>query len=94
MRKWTPGDERSSYMSEVKEDESLKVWRELADRKEKGYRWRNGILVQHRMVDWEEFGDVLVVPELYRVRVMTIAHEKSGHLGTKKVLGRGLCGQG
>ncbi len=46
MRNWTPideGDERSSYMSEVKEDESLKVWRELADRKEKGYRWRNGI---------------------------------------------------
>ncbi len=90
MRNWTPideGDERSSYMSEVKEDESLKVWRELADRKEKGYRWRNRILVQHRMVDWEEFGDVLVVPESYRERVMTIAHEKSGHLGTKKVLG-------
>ncbi len=39
------------------------------------------------MVDWEEFGNALVVPESYRERVMTIAHEKSGHLGTKKVLG-------
>lgn len=41
MREWKPideGDEKSSYVAEVMRDESLRIWRELADRKEKRYR--------------------------------------------------------
>ncbi len=45
------GEERSEFMKEVKSDESLSVARELAGRKERGYRWRDGMLVQTRFVD-------------------------------------------
>ncbi len=65
------------------EDESLKEWRELGDRKERGFQWKKGVLVRSQYVMWEEFRDV-VVPKSYRRRVMELAHERNGHLGSEK----------
>ena len=80
------GDEKSEFVRAVEGDESLKVEKELADRREQGYKWRNGVLIQHKLLDWEHFGDVLVVPKSHRERILKVAHEKGGHLSSAKVL--------
>ncbi len=87
---WKPieeGEERSAFIKEVERDESLLAVKEFALRGEKGYKWRGGVLVQTRLVDWEEFADVVLVPRSYRKRLMEIGHDRCGHFGSEKVLG-------
>ena len=59
MRTGSDGEEFRKALEEV---ESLKVWRELGVRKERGFAWKKGVLVKGMYVTWEEFRDVLVVP--------------------------------
>ncbi len=47
----------------------------LTIRGEQWYKWRNGVLIQHKLLDWEHFGDVLVVPKSHRERILKVAHE-------------------
>ncbi len=78
------GSDGADFRKELGEDESLKEWRELGDRKERGFQWKKGVLVRSQYVMWEEFRDVVVVPKSYRRRVMELAHERNGHLGSEK----------
>ncbi len=79
------GKDREEFKREVMSDESLKEWRELADRVERGFSWKKGMLVRTMYVTWEEHRDVLVLPRGYRDRVKTLGHDKNGHLGAEKV---------
>ncbi len=81
------GKKRSEFKEEILRDDSLNSWRELADRKERGFKWRDGVLVLSKFVCWEQFRDVVVVPKSYRKRVLVVAHERLGHLGGEKTLG-------
>ncbi len=78
------GSDGVDFRKELGEDESLQEWRELGDRKERGFQWKKGVLVRSQYVTWEEFRDVVVVPKSYRRRVMELAHERNGHLGSEK----------
>ncbi len=80
------GNDGEEFRKAVKEDESLREWRELGDKQERGFSWKGGTLVKSMYVTWDEFRDVLVVPKEWRGGVLTIAHEKTGHLGVDKVL--------
>ena len=80
------GSDREKFREEVLCDESLKQWRELAERKERGFSWKRGLLVLSKFVCWDQFRDVLVVPKSFRKKVMGVAHEKGGHLGGEKTL--------
>ncbi len=79
------GKDREEFKREVMSDESLKEWRELADRCERGFSWKKGMLIKSMYVTWEEYRDVLVLPKGYRDRVKTLGHDKNGHLGAEKV---------
>ena len=66
---------------ETREDGSLEAWRSLADRKERGFSWRDGLLVKH------ELDMILIVlPTKYRSQVLKLAHDHSGHYSWRKVL--------
>ncbi len=79
------GQEKESLEREIKEDPSLREWRELADRKERGFKWNRGVLVRELYVTWDEFREVLVLPTSIRERVLVLGHDRNGHLGAEKV---------
>ncbi len=79
------GSDSVDFREAVKSDDSLKEWREWGEKKERGFAWKNGVLVRSQYVTWEEFRDVLVVPKEYRQQIMELGHERNGHLGGEKV---------
>ncbi len=79
------GREKGEFVKELQEDNSLKEWRELGDRKERGFRWKGSTLVRGMYVTWDEYRDVIVLPKSYRERVKVLGHDKNGHLGADKV---------
>ncbi len=66
-------------------DDCLRTWRELGDRRERGFKWDKELLLRGMYVSWEEFVDVIVVPKKFRQRIMEMAHERCGHLNGGKV---------
>ncbi len=79
------GQEKEEFTRELQEDSSLKEWRELGDRKERGFKWKGKVLVRGMYVTWDEYRDVIVLPESYRKKVKVLGHERNGHLGADKV---------
>ncbi len=79
------GSDGVDFRKELGEDESLTEWRELGERKERGFQWKKGVLVRSQYVTWEQFRDVLMVPKSYRRRILELGHEKNGHLSGDKV---------
>ncbi len=69
----------------VRSDNSINTWRSLADRGERGFKWRDGLLIKEMLVDWEERCQVIVVPKLFRDKLLVLAHDKCGHLSSDKV---------
>ncbi len=49
------GSDGEEFRKAVKEDVSLNEWRELGERKERGFVWKKGVLVKGMYVTWEEF---------------------------------------
>ncbi len=73
-------------MEEVKNDSSLTPLKDLADRYARGYYWDDGVLMQrHSDV---AFGVIenIIVPKSRRSDLIHLAHDKTGHLGYKKVI--------
>ncbi len=58
MKKGTDGKD---FREKLLTDDSLKTWRKLGTRGERGFKWKNELLLRGMYVSWEEFGDVLVV---------------------------------
>ncbi len=79
------GSDGVEFRDELLNDESLRDWRELGERTERGFKWKRNALVRSMYVTWEQFRDVLVLPRSYRARVLELGHEKNGHLGAEKV---------
>ncbi len=79
------GQDKDEFVKEIKSDEGLKEWRELAERRERGFKWKKGILARSMYVNWEEYRDVIVLPKSYRERVMILGHDRNRHLGADKV---------
>ena len=66
-------------------DPSLVEWRKLADSEEKGFSWKDGLLLQTITTHaWERI-QLIVLPKEFRNRVLTLSHERMGHLGARKV---------
>ena len=91
---------RAELVGETKVDPSLSAWRSLADRKEQGFSWQDDLLYQATTTHTLETAHLMVLPEKFRTKVLDLAHERSGHLGARKVkalvkqrFSRGLCGQ-
>ncbi len=53
-----------------KEFTTLKVWKELGEKQLQGYRYNDGLLVQGRLIEWQVFSEVIVVPGPYRKKIM------------------------
>ncbi len=72
-------------IEEVQSDCSLKYCRKLASLRERGYSWDKGMLL-HVIVD-SVLGEVvrIVVPKCRRPTLLKLAHDKSGHIGTRTV---------
>lgn len=79
------GDDRQKFIEEVQNDYTLKYCRKLGLLKERGYSWDKGILL-HVIVD-SVLGEVvrIVVPKNRRKTLLKLAHDKSGHIGARKV---------
>ena len=77
--------DRAELVRDVKADESLRAWRELADKEEQGFCWQDDLLYQARTTLTLELIHVMVIPKKFRERIMDLAHERSGHLGARKV---------
>jgi len=80
------GKDWESLIADTLADESLSTAKGLADREQQGYRWKDGLLLLFMTDVFGERRGVLVLPESFRQRVLTLAHEKSGHFSRKKVL--------
>ncbi len=79
------GREKEEFVKELQEDSGLKEWRELGDRRERGFKWKGKVLVRGMYVTWDEFRDVIVLPKSYREKVKVLGHDRNGHLGADKV---------
>ncbi len=79
------GSDGVEFRNQLLKDESLKDWRELGKRNERGFKWKKNMLVRCMYGTWEQFRDVLVLPRSYRARVLELGHERNGHLGVEKV---------
>ena len=79
------GGDRARLVSETKLDPSLEAVRGMADRHEKGYSWCDGLIMLAVEGDARQTEHVIVLPKSLRARVLMLAHDKMGHLGSKKV---------
>ncbi len=76
-------DEKEVLRNEIVGDETLKGCRDLASKQLNGYVWRENLLF-HEVID--NVGDKcsrLVLPINRRADVLTLAHDKNGHVGVK-----------
>ncbi len=80
------GNDGENFREAVSSDESLKEWRELGKRCERGFSWRHELLVKSMYVTWDEFREVIVVPRAFRNKILEVAHDGTGHLGADKVI--------
>ncbi len=69
---------------EMVADDSLGHCRDLADTKKMGYSWGGGLLY-HTIVDGDSEKKRLVLPKSRRAKVLELAHDRTGHVGIKKM---------
>ncbi len=79
------GKDGKDFREKLLTDDSLRTWRELGTRRDRGFKWESELLLRGMYVSWEEFVDVIVVPKDFRPRILEMAHERCGHLGSGKV---------
>ena len=78
---------RAKLVEEVRADSTLAGWRELADKGEQGFCWDRDLLYQARTTHTYDLVHLMVLPKSFREKVLSMAHEGSGHLGARKVKG-------
>ena len=77
---------RTALVSESRSDPTLLQWRALAEKREQGFLWENSLLYKSITNHVMEVVRLLVLPKSFRKRVMDLAHEKLGHMGSRRVL--------
>ena len=68
------------YKRLMKQDESMKEWKKLAEKKEKGLRWVEGVLKKQFEYDFQGIKELLVIPKGMRVRLVRLARDHCGHI--------------
>ncbi len=68
-------------MEEVKSDRSLSSVRTFVDNNRMGYSWENNLIF---LTSDDSRRKMLVVPQSKREKLIEIAHDKSGHVGSRK----------
>ena len=76
---------RERLVKETKADPSLHEWRVLADKKEKGLVWKEGLMFQSVTTQVLDSEFVLVLPKGFRSKVLKLAHDDLGHMGARRV---------
>ncbi len=66
------------------EDPTLKYCRSLADKKERGYLWKDGLLLHKIYSDYYDVVTRIVLPSCRRKTILEIAHNKSGHFSARR----------
>lgn len=80
------GTFRKDYLDAIVKDESVCFAREEVEKGSDKLFWRDGILFKKVVTDLEEEKSLIVLPSSLRNRVLTIAHDGTGHLSHKKVI--------
>ena len=80
----TRGDQ-AKLVKETKNDPTLATVRALADKGEKGYSWSQGLIMLEYDGDARKTVKAIVVPESFRTKILSLAHDKIGHLSVRKV---------
>ena len=70
----------------TEEDESLKTWKEKANKTDSDFAWGQGLLFQITHNQLEDEVQLLVLPQPLRKQVMQLAHEGMGHMSQKRVM--------
>ena len=73
------------YKRVMIQDESLKEWKKLAETKDKSLRLVDGILKKQYKDYLHGLKELLVIPRGMRARLVSMAHDYCGHVGTDKV---------
>ncbi len=77
--------DKNKLCEEILQDQTLATCRALADKGERGYFWRDNLLFHRQVDDILGVNERLVVPTSRRRFILELAHDRTGHLGTKKV---------
>ena len=80
------GYDRDKFARETKDDPSLKPFRELADRRERGYFWDNEILMQQHTDPVGGMIECIVVPKDWRKQILHHIQDQMGHLGHRNIV--------
>ena len=64
---------------------SLEPWRILAEHGRRGYCMRDGLLLTRVLDKMGEEREMIVLLKRVRKKVLSLAHEKCGHFGSRKV---------
>ena len=79
------GSNRNDFIQEIKSDITLGTCRELADRKQRGYRWEEGILLHAETDDALDMViERIVAPKSRRMKILQVAHDRLGHFGQRR----------
>ena len=79
---------KRDFIKALVEDVSLKILKEKAVKKVDGYRWMRGLLKRLVTDEWGRTRELLVNPHGFRNKLLRLAHDKCGHLCSKKTLQR------
>ena len=80
------GNDRDKFARETKDDPSLNLFREIADRQEQGYFWDSDILMQRHTYPVGGTIECIVVPKARRKQIVHQIHDQMGHLGHRKIV--------
>ena len=80
LPEWKAVNDREILVKETGEDESLKEWRDLADKGLRGYRWNDGLLLKSVGNDGDAAREVVVLPKARSKDIIRIAPSMPGHL--------------
>ena len=79
-------EDNAKLREESLTDEGLKTMRELANNNQQGYSWKSGLIIRERLDDLGRVKTQICIPTSQRQKLMTLAHEKFGHLSRKLVV--------
>ena len=79
-------EENRKLRDHIMSDSTLKHMKELADNKLQGYHWQDGLIIRERLDDLGRVKRQICLPQVQRQQVMTLAHDKFGHLSRNPVV--------
>ena len=79
-----PSTLRAEFEKETQTDDSLKAWREIATKREKGFSWDGPLIRKETEGPAGETRSLIAVPLRMRKSIMSMAHNNFGHMSDKR----------